>query len=162
MKEPQLTVVDEFQVVGIETVTSDEREEMFSQARLGMLWSTFFSEKVEEKIPNRKNDQEYFGVYGDYDMEPTSDTYGQYTVDACCEVLKIDEVPDGMVGISVPSGNYLVFEFQGDMADVAKQAWNDIMDFFEGNKTYSRAFTTDFEIYRKDKPGEVRIFVAVQ
>ncbi|HEX5037306.1 MAG TPA: GyrI-like domain-containing protein, partial [bacterium] len=70
MNEPELVEMDEFMVMGIEITTSLAAEASLTGAMLPRLWATFFGQKIEEKIPNRKDPQEFIGAYSDYDMDP--------------------------------------------------------------------------------------------
>lgn len=162
MKEPELVEMDEFFVMGIEITTSLAAEASTNAAMLPRLWSTFFSEKLEEKIPNRKDANEWVGVYSDYDMDTKNKTYGQYGALAGCEVTEVEDVPEGFVAMPIPAGHYLRFEARGEMPDAVIRTWGEIWKYFEVNKTHQRAFTVDFDLYWKDRPEEVDIFVAVK
>ena len=162
MKDPALIEMDEFLVMGVEITTSLAAEANGQTALLPRLWATFFSEKIEEKIPLRKDGNEYVGVYSDYDMGPNSRTYGQYGAMAGCEVTEIEDVPEGLMAMPVPAGTYLLFEARGPMPEALIQTWNDVWDYFEKNKEHQRAFTVDFDLYHKNRPEAVDVFVAIK
>jgi len=165
MKEPVLVELDEFLVMGIETMTSETLESSDAdpaKARLPRLWATFFNEAIEEGIPNRKDRNEHVGVYTEYDRDPNSRTFGAYAALAGCEVTEIGEdVPEGLVAMPVPAGKYLLFEARGPMPDAVIRTWGEIKTFFADNPHYERAFTADFDLYRNDRPDAVDIFVSV-
>jgi predicted transcriptional regulator YdeE len=162
MTEPELVEMDEFFVMGIEITTSLAREASPTQALLPRLWATFFNEQVEGKVPHRKDPNEYVGVYSDYDMDTRNKTYGQYGALAGCEVTEVDDVPEGFLAMPVPAGKYLHFAARGPMPDALVRTWGDIWRYFEENKEHERAFTVDFDLYRKDRTEEVDIFVSVK
>lgn len=162
MKEPTLVELEEFLVMGLEIHTS-EAIEASPAARLPLLWRTFFSEKVEEKIPHRKDPGEHVGVYTEYNRDLKSKEYGAYAALAGCEVLEIGEdVPEGMVAMPVPAGSYLLFEARGPMPESVIRTWEEIRKFFENNRQYERAYDVDFDLYRNDRPEAVDIFVGVK
>jgi len=162
MKEPELVEMDEFLVMGVEITTSLAAEASPTGAMLPRLWATFFGEKIEEKIPNRKDVNEFVGAYSDYDMNPKNKTYGQYAALAGCEVTDVEDVPEGFLAMPIPAGKYLLFQARGPMPAAVVRAWKEIGTFFEKNKEHERAFAVDFDLYRKDKPEEVDIFVSVK
>jgi predicted transcriptional regulator YdeE len=162
MKEPELVEADEFLVMGIETTTSRAAEADFATARIPKLWGAFFSGQFEDKIPHRKDPNQVLGVYADHEMDPKNQRHGSYAVIAGCEVTAVEEVPEGLVAMPVPAGKYLLFEARGPMPDTLVQTWDGIWQFFEKTKDYQRAFTVDFDVYHKDRPDAVDIFVAVK
>jgi predicted transcriptional regulator YdeE len=163
MKEPVLVEMDEFLVMGIEVMTSESLEHGPATARLPLLWRTFFAEKIEEKIPHRKDPNEHVGVYADYDRDSKSRTFGAYAALAGCEVTEVgDDVPEGLVAMPVPAGKYLLFEARGPMPEAVVRTWDEIKKYFETNGHYERAYAVDFDLYRNDRPEAVDIFVAVR
>lgn len=163
MKEPVLVELDEFNVMGLEVTTSEALEAGLGTARIPVLWRTFFAEKVEEKIPGRKDPNEHVGVYTDYDRDPKSRTFGSYAALAGCEVTEVGEdVPGGMVAMSIPAGSYLLFEARGPMPEAVTRVWDEIKKYFESASPYERAFSADFELYRNDQPEAVDIFVSLK
>ncbi|HSA60146.1 MAG TPA: GyrI-like domain-containing protein [bacterium] len=163
MKEPVLVELDEFFVMGIEVTTSEALEAGLGTARIPLLWRTFFAEKVEEKIANRRDPNEHVGVCTDYNRDPKSREYGSYAALAGCEVTEVgDDVPEGLVAMSVPAGSYLLFEARGPMPDAVMRTWDEIKRYFETGSPYERAFTADFDLYRNDQPEAVDIFVSVK
>lgn len=163
MKEPTLVELDEFFVMGMEITTSEAREASPTTAILPALWRTFFTEKIEGKIAHRKDPNEHVGVYSDYDRDAKSRTFGSYAALAGCEVTEVGEdVPEGLVAMSLPAGSYLLFEARGPMPDAVIRTWEEIRVFFDRNSEYERAYEADFDLYRNDQPEAVDIFVSVK
>ena len=162
MPESKLVEIDEFSVMGIEVSTSPAREADRRTARLPQLWGVFFSQDIAGKIPHAKDRNEHLGLYSDYDQDPKSPNFGSYAAIAGCEVTEVEEVPEGMVAMTVPAGHYLLFEAKGPMPETLIQTWEEITRFFEATSQYVRAYTVDFDLYRKDEPETVEIFVSVK
>jgi predicted transcriptional regulator YdeE len=163
MKDPVLVELEEFFVMGIEITTSEAREAVSTTALLPVLWRTFFSQRLEEKIGHRKDANEHIGVYTDYDRDPKSRTFGSYAALAGCEVTEVGEdVPEGLVAMPVPAGKYLLFEARGPMPEAVVRAWDEVRAYFGKNGPYERAYEVDFDLYRNDRPEAVDIFVGIK
>jgi predicted transcriptional regulator YdeE len=96
------------------------------------------------------------GVYTDYE----SDQNGRYRVIAGAAVAEDTVPPQGLVGMTTPSGDYLVFRGTGAMPEVVMQTWASVWSYFSAAKRYVRAFTTDFERY--PRPDAIEIHIAVK
>lgn len=145
-------------VIGIKTSTTNALETNHQSARIPELWQRFFSENIEEQIPNKVNDELLFGVYSDYDKERR----GHYSIIAGTQVSTTDFVPDGFVATEIPQGDYLVFTEQGDMPAVIYTMWKAILEYFSQSTSHIRAFTTDFELYNNENPNKIEIYIAVK
>lgn len=145
-------------VIGIKTATSNTLETNLQSARIPELWQRFFSENIEEQIPNKVDDELLYGVYSDYDKERR----GHYSITAGRQVSTTDVVPDGFVATEIPQGDYLVFADEGDMPAVIYTMWQAILEYFSRSTSHVRAFTTDFELYNNENPNKIEIYIAVK
>ena len=65
-----------FNLIGIATQTTNMQEMQPAMSKIPMLWQTFFSTSVSEKIPNKSNTNKIYAVYTNYE----SDYTGKYTL----------------------------------------------------------------------------------
>ena len=154
--EVQIQTIEAMQVMGIATRTTNQNEMHPATAKIPALWGRLFQEQVMDKVPGRTLNAFPVGVYSQYD----SDHRGPYSVLVGAEVLDLDTVPDGMVGLAIPAGRYLVFTAQGPMPQVVIDTWIAIWQYFSENPQYTRAYSTDVELYRG--PEEVAIHIAIK
>lgn len=154
--EAKLQSVEEMQVVGIEIRTSNQNEMNPATAQIPALWGRFQHEQIIDQIPNRAPDGFPLGVYSKYQSEHS----GAYSVLAGIEVADLHSVPRGMVRLTIPAGDYLVFSAQGPMPQAVIQAWGVIWRYFSDKPQYVRAYSADFESYRG--PEMVDIHIAIR
>ncbi|MCI0504677.1 MAG: GyrI-like domain-containing protein [Gammaproteobacteria bacterium] len=145
-------------IAGIKTSTSNTVESNPETACIPALWQRFFTENIEEQIPNRVDEGTLFGVYTDYDNEQR----GHYSLIAGREVSDIVALPEGFAAVNVPEALYLVFASEGDMPAVIYSTWQTIWEYFSSTADYARAFTTDFELYSDDNPARIEIYIAIK
>lgn len=145
-------------IIGIEVRTSNQMEADPRTAKIPGLWKKFLEERAEEKIPNRKTAHTLLAAYTHYE----SDYNGPYSLIASSEVSSLDDIPAGMVGITIPAAKYLVFTAKGEMPDALIETWGYIWKYFSKPSNYKRAYTADFELYEKTKNSEVDIYIAIR
>lgn len=146
--------IESFQVIGISIRTTNENGQ--SSQDIPALWQRFFAENIANQIPNKLDDTIY-SVYTDYERDYTK----PYTIIIGCKVAHLKEIPPGMVGKTIPRGNFLQFTAKGDINKGAV--------FHEWLKIWSmdiqRSYSVDFEVYgekAKDRQhAEVDIFISV-
>jgi len=142
--EPRLTIGNAMKVIGFEVRTSNLLEVDPATAEIPRLWKRFVEERLEERIPNRAHPGNLFGVYTNYESDHT----GMYSLIVSAEVSSLDRVPEGMMGLTIPAGKYLVFSASGPTPDAIIQTWKNVWNYFSQSSEYRRAYTTDFESYR--------------
>ena len=130
------------QVIGIETRTTRQREADPATAAIPVLWRRFHQEALDGRSPNRAGTATTCAVYTDYEGE----LRGGYRCVVGAEVTSPDEVPAGMVAVTLPAGDYLVFAARGPMPDALVAAWQRIAEFFERDPV-RRAWTADLEVH---------------
>ena len=147
--------VDPFQVIGISVRTTNENNQAMQD--IGQLWGRFEAENIEEKIPN-KIDDEVLSIYTNYEGDHTK----PYDVIVGCRVNSLANIPEGLVGQAFDGGTYQQFLSKGDiMQGSIGQTWHHIWQ-----QNLNRAYTADFEVYgiraHNLNDAEVDIFVAVK
>jgi predicted transcriptional regulator YdeE len=154
--EPKYTYIEEMQVMGIEVRTTNHQEANPTTATIPKLWNWFFEEQLLERIPNKVRPNVLLGAYTNY----TSDRTGEFSLVVATEVNNIDNPPEGMVGITIPAGHYLVFTARGELPDAVILAWKQVWSYFSSTNTaYRRTYKTDFELYKQQ--NEVDLYIAV-
>jgi len=115
----------------------------------------FFRENIPAKIPNKVNGN-ILALYTDYEGDYTK----PYSWILGCEVSSLDNIPDGLVGKTIPESNYAVFTTQGEFPQGLIAAWQAIW-----KANLHRSYTSDFEVYRSDfdphKSPQVKVYIAV-
>ncbi|MCP5469285.1 MAG: AraC family transcriptional regulator [Chlamydiales bacterium] len=147
--------LQKFYVVGVSKRTTNENGQMGHD--ILELWKDFLGQDILNKIPN-KLDSTIYSVYTEYEGDFTQ----PYTVVLGCKVADLNNIPDGMVGISIPQGEYVRFAAKGNLnKGVVFEAWSKIWD-----EPLNRAYVADFEVYdekaQNPEDAEVGIFIGVK
>lgn len=142
-------------VVGISVRTTNENNQQ--QKDIGELWGRFMSANLQEKIPNILHPTTY-AVYTNYESDHTK----PYTMILGFPVPSLDNIPEGLEGVTIAKGNYSKFTAKGDLTNNAVvDAWHKIWE-----TDLDRTYTTDFEVYGEKSMdptnGEADIFIAVK
>lgn len=150
----RLEHIEGFTVAGLRVRTINSDEFNPATAKLPQLWGRFFSEGIADGVPDRLDKNSIFGVYSDY----ASDDTGFYTVTAG---VKVDpkQSHEGLEKVNVETGEYLVFEGQGEMPQAVIQTWGVIWSYFAQKPRYKRRYLTDFELYQAH--DRVAIYIGV-
>lgn len=153
--KPRIVERGPFHVVGVR-----ERFAPGHIEAIPLLWERFvpFAPELPNKVPDV-----LYGVCVD-GTDPAAEEPGfEYT--ACSEVTTLDDIPEGMVGFTVPGGTFAVFTHRGpvsQLADSVRTVWRELLPA-EGLKPTG---APDFELYderfRGEEPDcEVDIYVPV-
>ena len=147
--------LDGFQVIGISVQTTNENNK--SAEDITELWGRFMKDGILDKIPN-KIDNSIYSIYTEYE----SDYMKPYTTILGCKVQNLDNIPKGMIGKEINSGNYLRFSAKGDLTNgIVYKEWTKIWQ-----SKINRAYSADFEIYgpKAQNPSDavVNIYVAIK
>ncbi|MDQ6653934.1 MAG: GyrI-like domain-containing protein [Acidobacteriota bacterium] len=156
MIKPKLVSRDEMKIIGVEARTINRAEADPLTAKIPALWGRFF--QFEDRIPNKTNNDAILGTYTDYE----SDHNGEYSLIVSSQVSDLNDVPDGMVGATIPSGKYLVFTAEGQMPAALIGTWADIWQHFSDNTEHERAYTTDFELHERNNQSRVDVYIAIK
>lgn len=144
--------------MGLGVCASNADEMQPGTGKIGGVWQRFFQEKLEEKIPSRIHPELLFAVYTDYE----TDVNGVYTFILGCEVANLQNIPEGFKAAEIPGGKFLKFVASGPMPQTVIQEWGNIWKFFSNSSDVERAYTADYEVYKKHSPSEVDIYIAVK
>jgi predicted transcriptional regulator YdeE len=153
--EPKVITRTEFNVVGIAIRTDNTSEMDPAKAKIPGLWGRFFQEGIPERIPGKKADGVALGIYTDYE----SDHRGPYSLIAGVETTDLKSIPNGMRGLTIPRGKYLVFTAAGQMPRALIETWMYIWNYFSKDSGHTRTYTTDFEQYESNEKVEIHIAV---
>jgi len=148
------TKINSFNVIGISVKTTNENGQ--SAKDIPELWQKFFSQGIMQKVPNVV-DPNIHCLYTDYEGDHTQ----PYTTLLGMRVDSLDNIPDGMVGMTFAGGSFKKYQFEGNLNDnLVYNAWMDIWK--EDNP---RAYTVDYEVYDATKTNpedaSVDIFISI-
>ncbi len=140
-------------IIGIFVSTTNQGGK--SQEDIPRLWQQFETSGLMAHIPNRVSDDVY-AIYTNYEGDATK----PYDFFIGCAVSSLDDVPEGMRGMTISKGNYHKYEAKGENPQMAVfSVWQKIW-----NSQMNRAFDTDYEHYKAtEKPGvfDISVFVGV-
>jgi predicted transcriptional regulator YdeE len=154
---PERVRRDEARVVGIQAQTSSLLEADPATAAVPALWRRFQADRLGDRIPGRAGSRTTCAVYSDY--QDAGDGGRQFRCLVGAEVAEAGEPPAGLVAVTVPAGDYLVFAARGPMPAALAATWERIAVFFEHAPT-ARAFTADLEVHYP-AGSAVDVFVAI-
>ena len=153
--EPRLTTTKEIKLIGVEVRTTNKQEMDPATGKIPGLWGRFFQEQIAEKIPNKKPGGVLLGVYTKYESDYTS----PYSLIVGAEVNSLDAVPEGLTGLTIPAGKYLVFVAEGPMPRALIETWTHIWSYFSDTSSYQRAYTTDYEVHQSNDKADICIAI---
>jgi len=147
----ELRLVSEKTIHGLCTRTDNATEMDQQKGKIGALWQAF-----DKAVPvDYKNGERVYGVYSNYE----SDHSGKFTVHAGFDG-KSAPSNVSLEKISIPEAKYLVFTHQGEMPQIAIDAWTEVWNYFSVDKPeHQRLYSTDFEYYPNGNEIEVHIAV---
>lgn len=143
-------------VMGITMRTSNKKA--MENASIQQLWQQFLDQDILFKIPSKINNS-VMALYYDYD----SDKDGEYTILIGAQVASIDEIPEGLIALSVPATKRTIFISDlGDLSCIVFNLWQKIWKL-ENDNQINRAYKIDYEIYdeRSHNPGEALIEIHI-
>lgn len=149
------TKIQTFNVIGISLKTTNENGQATKD--IPGLWQKFMGENMISQIPGIV-DGNIHCLYTDYEGDHTK----PYTVLLGMKVASLENVPQGMTGMSFAGGEYNQYHYEGDLQKgLVYNAWTEIWE-----KGDDRAFTADFEVYDANRPdptnASIDIFIAVK
>jgi len=132
--------LSKFHIVGISTRTSHANGQAAQD--IEALWQTFWTEHIQDKIPNKIN-EDIYAVYTDYETDFT----GAYTTIIGLAVKSLAAIPAGMIGITIEKNDYHKIVSTGKMPAAVLNTWMEIW----GDKELDakRAYKADFTIHGK-------------
>ncbi|WP_028781322.1 GyrI-like domain-containing protein [Shewanella sp. 38A_GOM-205m] len=143
---------DSFSATGFLIRTTNADEMNPSTAKIGNLWSKFYTDAA----PKLNEKSKVYGLYTNYE----SDVTGAFDVVACSDTLSSEVLPEA-VNVKVASGKYVTFSATGEMPQVVTDLWGEVWSYFSSESClFERAYTTDFEYYKSE--NEVEISIAIK
>jgi len=135
------TNISSFNIIGISVRTTNENGQVGKD--IPVLWGKLMGENLIPNIPNVV-DANIHCIYTDYESDHTK----PYTVLLGMKVSSLENIPDGMTGMSFSGGEYKTYSCEGNLEEgIVYQAWNKIW-----NEPIDRAYTADIEVYDASKP----------
>ncbi|WP_165021060.1 MULTISPECIES: GyrI-like domain-containing protein [unclassified Dysgonomonas] len=149
------TTIGKFYIIGIAVRTQNIKGK--AEVDIPLLWSRFMQENIASKIPHKESGEIYC-VYTEYEGDYTQ----PYTTVLGCKANSLENIPEGMVGLSIETNQYQKFTAKGNIfKDAVFNEWLTIW-----HSDLDRTYLSDFEIYgeKSQDPnnGEVDIFVGVK
>ena len=145
-----VTDINQKTIKGIKVRTKNADEMSPDTSKISGLWQRFYTDVAQ----HLEKEAAVLGVYCNYE----SDFTGEFDVLAGSDVLENDVANDS---VTIQAGRYLVFEGNGSMPQAVIDTWSRIWEYFSSNEPeYTRAYTTDFELYKSD--CEIQIFIAIK
>lgn len=149
--EPKIVDVDEFKIIGLEYVGKNQNGD------IPQLWEKFVS-RVDE-IENAVNPEILYGVC--YSLHDD----GSFSYIACQRVESIQEVPDGLVGKTVPTGKYAVFTHKGSLNGL-RSTYDQIYKTWLPKSGHKQTLAPEFELYDErfdnSKNSEMDIYIPIE
>ncbi|NMP31990.1 AraC family transcriptional regulator [Thalassotalea sp. M1531] len=126
--------------------------EMSPNGKIPGLW-----QKFDELVPvDYQHGERVYGVYYDYESDHT----GEFNVLAGFDGANLP-TNVSLTKIDIPSGKYLVFSQQGEMPQIAIDAWTEVWQYFTtGEAKHQRLHTIDFEYYPNG--NSIEVYIAVE
>ena len=153
--QPRVEHFDAKTIIGMSLRTNNERESNGQTASIPIMWKNFFEYNVMAAIPNQLDPMTVYGVYHNYE----ADMMSEYTLLIGLQSSATNQ-PSNLNLIEIKQGNYLVFKVLEASPDGIKDTWAGIAGYFEQeNLPYSRAHTTDFEIYQGR--SDISIYISI-
>lgn len=141
-------------IIGIECRTSNASED--GPQDIPRLWRLFYSEDILNKIPNKASN-EVIALYCDYEGDYTQ----PYSLVIGCPVTSLNDIPEGMVAKTIPTGLYAAFRAIGEYPTSLIETWGNIWQ-----TELKRTYTGDYEFYGEKfssgSPRELEIYIAIE
>ncbi len=144
-------------IIGVKHRTTNEKKKALQD--IPAFWSQFFEDGIIEKIPNKVG-SELYGLYTNFEDGRS----GAYDCIIGSQVSSLEDIPDGLVGITIPEGTYAKVVAKGPLAQAMLEAWQAIWAD-EALIVYD-PLQVDYEIYgekaRNPENVEVDIFLTLK
>ncbi|MES2645601.1 MAG: effector binding domain-containing protein [Bacteroidota bacterium] len=147
--------IETFTLIGLALTRKTTNENNQASIDCGELWQKFLTEKWQEKIPSKLN-EDVFAVYHGYEKDHTQ----PYSFFIGCKVQPGTLAPTGLNSLQIATGTYQPFIAKGAMPGCVVDTWNKIW-----NSDITRAYKTDFEVYNQNslnwKDAVIEIFIGL-
>ena len=147
------TDLKEFDVIGITVRTINQHGR--SKKDISELWQKFFRDDIIEQIPNKESNDIYC-IYTDYE----TDFNGPYTTLLGCKVSRLEYIPQGLIGKTIPESKFQLYKSTGKVPDCVLATWRLIWQ-----SDIDRKYLADFDVYtnklQDPDNAEVKTYVSV-
>jgi predicted transcriptional regulator YdeE len=142
-------------VAGI-ALRTDNATESGAAGKIPGLWQRFRGEDWFARLEELGAYGPPVGVYSAYE----SDVSRSFQLLAGREISPAASVPAPLQVVSIPAGQYLVFQSKGPLPGSVVEGWQRVWAYFERPGATARAYTCDSEIYPNDHTVEIWVGVA--
>lgn len=151
LKNPNITVKEEFKVIGLEFKTTLKALE---SGQFEEIWAEF-----NKRLPEVRNVIESDAVYAIWFY---NESLNEFTYEPCIEVNSFDFVPDGMIGYVIPKSKYLSFDFPG--TDELRKAMTYIVSkwFTEDGYNFSNNIDIVIQIKKGTDPIDANVLIPIK
>ena len=143
-------------IAGVKECTSNALESEYEEAKIPLLWRTYFQSSILSPIPDECENSPAYALYYEY----KDGIKAEYSVLIGTEVSKIKNLQSEYAHAKIYKGDYLRFDGEGPLPETVVKLWQGIWKFFEQNKEYKRVFKSDFEVYLGEE--DVSIYIGIK
>lgn len=143
-------------IAGVKDRTSSLLESEYEEAKIPMLWRTYFQSSILSPIPDECENSPAYALYYEYEDGMSA----EYSVLVGTEVSQTKNIKNEYEHTKIQKGEYLRFDASGTLPETVIKLWQDIWKFFEQNKEYERVFRSDFEVYSGEE--DVSIYIGIK
>ena len=137
-------------ITGNLVTTNYENEMNEETAKIQTAWDNYVEDNVYSATHDKANNKSMYCVYSNY----TDGIDGDFDVTVGVEVTKSKHA------IVIADEKYLIFKKVGELPEIVIETWAEIVEYFENNSEFTRAYTIDFEHYTKE--DEIEIYVSIE
>lgn len=149
--------IQKFYVVGISTRIINTNGQ--SGQDIELVWQKFWGEEIQNQIPNKISDNIY-AVYTDYE----TNFKGGYTTIIGLSVNSLDNIPEGMIGMTIETTVYQKIVSKGKMPEAITNTWLEIWadKELDSKRAYKADFTVHGKNYYNGDNAEVETYLSVK
>lgn len=156
--EPRIIKIEGFYVIGMECHTKQSIV-MSEESPLKKMWADFRT--ARDGIQGIVNEDQIMAFY-DYDPEEMAEEDISYTYTVGVKVKNLDNIPETMVGKTIPASDYLVFEHDDSKGSLA-DTYDYIDEKWIPQSDYRLSENPDYEVHSLDKNNQiVELHISVQ
>lgn len=157
--EPRIVEREEFNIIGMQYIGNNQNGE------IPQLWGQWFP-----RVPEIKNQAGKHIFYGLCEClcegECKCGQGGDFSYIAGIEVISLDEIPEGLVGRTIPAAKYAVFTHKGSLESL-QETFGYIYGTWLPTSGYTPASTFGFELYDErfdnfSEKSELDIYVPIK
>ena len=156
--EPKIVAKKAFDVIGVELATTTTDGRNFSE--IPAFWDKYLQAKTEEKIPNKADPMVSYGICADFKED------GNFKYLIAFEATSLKDIPEGLVGRTIPAAKYAIFTAKGKLSDCIQDMMKYIYREWFPKSGKERADSPDLEAYdvRRMSKGswEIDLYIPIE